>query len=149
MTALALRAALALAALWLAAAPCAAIDNPDAPDRVADFQARARPYEARIGAAASTAETVAAYAEYERFLDSELNRVYQELAGRLDDDARAQLRRSQKRWLAFRDEEFQFIDDNWTQERFGTSAALSRGDYRCSLLKERTVRLLQYLRNYP
>jgi len=144
----ALRAALALVALWLAAAPCTAIDNPDAPDRVADFQARAQAYEARIVAAESTAATVAVLAEYERFLDAELNQAYKELSGKLDEDARAQLRSSQKRWLAFRDEEFKFIDGNWTREKFGTSAKLSRGDYRCALLKERTLRLLEYLRNY-
>jgi uncharacterized protein YecT (DUF1311 family) len=134
--------------LWAANAP--AIDNPDGPDLLADFTARAEAYENRIGTSAgSTHEVAAAYGAYERFLDGELDQDYRALDAKLDPPARAALHQSQQRWLAFRDAEFKFIDRNWTQETFGTSAVLSRGAYRTSIVKERSIALLHYLQNYP
>lgn len=56
---------------------------------------------------------------------------------------------SQRQWRRYRDAEFRFIDRNWTQTQFGTSAALSRGAYRTAIVKERITELIQYLKNYP
>jgi len=137
-----------LAGLALTASALA-IDNPDTPDIVAQFEARAQPFEARIGEAASVRETALANGAYQRFLDGELNQAYQALAGKLGPTERAALARSERSWLSYRDREFAFIDQNWTPEHFGLSAALSRGDYRSALVKQRTVTLLQYLENYP
>lgn len=145
-----LGAVLVAAVVGFPGTACFAIDNPDAPDLVGDFQARAQAFESRIGAAAgSTREATAAYAEYERFLDAELGQAYRALAAKLGAAERASLEKAQERWLAYRDAEFRFIEDNWTFDRFGTSAALSRGAYRTSIVKERALALLQYLKNYP
>ena len=55
---------------------------------------------------------------------------------------------SQKKWLIYRDAEFIFIDSNWVPANFGSSYRMSRGAYRCSLLKNRVTELLYYLQNY-
>lgn len=142
------RMVLASATSWFCASVALAIDNPDAPDLLSAFQSRAEAYEARAASAGTVRETAAAYAAYEQFLDGELQKAYAALASRLTSPAQAALTRSQHRWLAYRDAEFAFVEENWTAEQFGTSAALSRGAYRTSILKERTATLLQYLRNY-
>jgi uncharacterized protein YecT (DUF1311 family) len=140
---------MAWVAIALVAAPALGIDDPDAPDLMGEFERRAAPYEARINEEARTTQGMAqAYADYQRFLDAELRKAYRELALKLAPAPRAMLMRSQRRWLAYRDADFHFIDDNWAQARFGTSAALSRGAYRCAIMKGRIMELIQYLKNY-
>ena len=127
-----------------------AVDNPDAPDYQAAFLARAKPYEERLSdAAGGGAGLTDAAVAYARFLDTELNQAYRQLLGRLDALSRQALVSSQRRWLAFRDAEIGFIDENWTPRNFGSSSVFSRADYRATLVKQRVLVLLAYLRNYP
>ena len=126
-----------------------AVDNPDVPDYVAQFEARAQTYETRVTKEAQNEREIAqAYVEYERFLDQELNRAYSALARRVAAEPKKQLVQSQRRWVQFRDAEFSFIAYNWTRESFGTSSAISRGAYRTSIIKDRVRMLLHYLKNY-
>lgn len=133
----------------LGAGPARALDNPDAPNVVAEFEQRAKPFEQKISDSAGGGAVVAAYADYERFLDDELKRAYAALAKKLDRKRKLQLQRSQRTWLAFRNAEAAFIRDNWTTQQFGSSSQLSRGAYRSTLSRDRIVGLLHYLRNYP
>lgn len=127
----------------------AGIDNPDTKDRVAAFKQRAQPYQVRINEQAETTqEYISAYAAYEAFLEKELDRAYQSLRDELSDDKAAQLAQSQQAWRRFRKREQNFIEENWTQENFGTSSHVSRGAYRTRLLKQRVISLLHYLNNY-
>jgi uncharacterized protein YecT (DUF1311 family) len=129
---------------------CFAIDNPDTPDYVAEFAARAEKYEGNIQRkAVSTSEIVRYYFEYEKFLDQELNQAYANLMKHLTGDSKRKLVQSQKRWLQFRDAEFNFIAGNWTMEKFGSSYVLSRGACRTTIIRGRIVELLHYLKNYP
>jgi len=139
------------ALLFVSQAPLSlAIDNPDVPDFVAEFEARSSRFEARLREqAGGTRETILAYAEYEKFLDQELNRAYTALAKRVAAETRPKLAQSQRRWMEYRDAEFLFIAANWTVETFGTSSAISRGGYRTKIIKDRTVTLLHYLKTYP
>ena len=140
---------MASVAIGFIAAPALGIDDPDAPDLMAAFERRAAPYETRISGQARTTQDIAqAYGDYQRFLDTELTKAYRELALKLAPAPRLRLTQSQRRWLAYRDAGFRFIDDNWTQAQFGTSATLSRGAYRCSIVKGRVTELIQYLKNY-
>lgn len=126
-----------------------AIDNPDAPDHLSDFLNRAQTYERDIQQTAHTTQSyLTAYAAYENFLDQELNTAYRQLIEHLPDKAQQALKNSQQAWLNYRDKEFDFIARNWTAEKFGSSATISRGDYRTQLIKDRIMLLLQYLRNY-
>lgn len=139
-----------LAAPLLAGWPCAwGIDNPDVPDLVADFHARARPLEDRWSAAAGGPGEGPASQAYLQFLDQELNQAYRALMTRLPAASRRALVRSQQHWLAYRDAEVRFIDANWTAGSFGTSASISRADYQASLVRQRVLTLLSYLKNYP
>ncbi|MBU6437105.1 MAG: DUF1311 domain-containing protein [Betaproteobacteria bacterium] len=142
----ALSALLALAV----AAPARAIDNPDTPDLVAAFHARCETYEhAERHDAQTTRDIVDAQARYGRFLQAELDRAYADLLAQLHGAQREALQRAQQRWLAYREAELRFVGANWTTGRFGTSSAISRGDYRNQLLKDRTAQLLRYRMNYP
>jgi uncharacterized protein YecT (DUF1311 family) len=138
-----------IAAALLAAGAARAIDNPDAPDRTAEFLAREHPYEERVSEQAGAAAQGSAAADYAKFLDAELNRAYEQLNQQLDDDARRGLLQSQRQWLKFRDAEYRFIGRNWTRQNFGSSSSLSRDAYRAALVKQRILTLLDYQRNYP
>lgn len=146
------RPLLALAFLWATgiwSSGCHAIDNPDAPDHVADFEARARQYEVAINERAKTSDEIAsAYAGYERFLDKELNSAYSDLLKKLNESSRRGLMNSQRRWLQYRDAEFAFIETNWTPENFGSSYRITRGGSRARVVRSRVVELLGYLKNY-
>ncbi len=129
--------------------PTHAIDNPDAPDHLGDFLKRAQTYEQNIRQTAHTTQSyLTAYAAYENFLDQELNTAYRQLIGHLPDEAQQALKNSQQAWSNYRDKEFYFIARNWTAEKFGSSATISRGDYRTQLIKDRIMLLLQYFQNY-
>lgn len=125
-----------------------AIDNPDAPDRVAAFASRSAKFEQSIQDAPS-GSLARAYREYEDFLARELAAAYATLSQQVGAKRRADLAKAQQQWQRYRDAEFRFIDENWTPEDFGTSYVISRGDYRTTVLKERIVQLLHYLKNYP
>ena len=126
-----------------------AIDNPDAPDYVAEFMKRSEAHESAITQEARTTQDyISAYAAYECFLDEELNKAYRSLMDQLDDKARQRLIQSQRNWSKYRDSEFEFIRTNWRTENFGSSSVISRGAYRTTLIKDRVILLLQYLKNY-
>lgn len=126
-----------------------AIDNPDAPDYVANFLERAKVYEDDIQQTPyTTQEYITVYARYEGFLSAELDSAYNQLMAKLDDDARRALSNSQKQWFRYRDQEFEFIARNWTHASFGSAAVISRGDYRTNIINNRIVQLLRYLQNF-
>jgi uncharacterized protein YecT (DUF1311 family) len=126
-----------------------AIDNPDAPDYVADFLERAKVYEDDIQQTPyTTQEYITVYARYESFLSAELDSAYNQLMAKLDDDARRALSNSQKQWFRYRNQEFEFIARNWTHANFGSAAVISRGDYRTNIINSRIVLLLRYLQNF-
>ncbi len=127
-----------------------AIDNPDAPDYIDAFRNRAQAYELNIRQAAghTTQDYIAAYAAYEDFLVQELDSAYKQLMAQLSEESQRALRNSQRTWLSYRDQEFDFVARNWTAAQFGSSSVISRGEYRTALIKNRVILLLQYLRNY-
>jgi uncharacterized protein YecT (DUF1311 family) len=126
-----------------------AIDNPDTPDHVGEFLIRAQAHESAIEREVHTTQGYAsAYAAYETFLDKELNKTYNLLMDNLQGNAQQTLRSSQKMWLKFRDTEFKFITLNFAQENFGSSSVISRGGYRTTIIKNRVILLLDYLKNY-
>ena len=146
------RALLAGLVAWLLAlalAPAWAIDNPDAPDLVAAFQSRAQPFEARLSETTGGPGLPQAARAYAIFMETALNQAYQSLLPKLGKPAYAVLQLSQRQWLRFRDAEEVFIDGNWVAQDFGSSAALSRADYRAGLVKQRVLSLLACRQNYP
>ncbi len=126
-----------------------ALDNPDTPDYVGDFEARIAPLERFVREeAASTLQWSGGYADLEDALDKELNGAYKQLIEKLPKESRKNLRNSQKAWLKFRDAEFEFLSENFTRERFGSSFVISIGSYRTEIIKTRVKELLWYLKNY-
>lgn len=143
-----LRAAAALVFVGLTAS-VGAVDNPDAPDRVATFERSADPFEKQLAATDGGSAATRAERAYADFLDAELNTAYRTLLSYLKGPARAALVESQRRWLRFRDAEYGLIACHWTRERTGSSASLSIAMYRNALVKERVVQLLRYAAEYP
>ncbi len=135
--------------LGLLRSQCFAIDNPDAPDLMAEFQDRAKPFETDVqNQGLNASATNQAYFAYEKFLDQELNQTYAVLLKHISTESRKNPVDSQKRWLQFRDAEFLFIANNWTPQNFGSSYVISRGASRTKILRDRVIELLYYLKNY-
>ena len=126
-----------------------AIDNPDAPDYLAEFKQRISPLESAIY---NKAKTTLAYSEgYEKLniaLDKELNIAYKKLMLKVAGPHKAKLRAAQKKWLIYRDAEFRFINYNFDRSQFGSSSVLTRGGARATIVKDRVITLLRYLKNY-
>lgn len=125
------------------------LDNPDAPDYVADFRVRANVYEQALDNPELTNRGVLiAYDDYQVFLDDERNKAYNLLRSELSAEQQARLEVSRQDWITFRNVEFEFIRHNWTRHNFGSSAGRSRGAYRSSIIKNRVIQLLYYSMNY-
>lgn len=143
------RLVLMVSLLGLIAQPALAIDNPDALDYVGEFEAREKPYlDAINNPDNTTLAYTQAYGNYLEFLDKELNSAYKLLKSNLSKQRREDLTVSQRNWIKFRDAEFALIDNNWTRENFGSSAAVSRGNYRTTVVRNRVMQLLYYAINY-
>ena len=81
-------------------------------------------------------------AAYQRW-DAELNAVYRELMANLPPAAKAQLRDAQRKWLAFRDAEFETIDHIYGS-RQGTLWSLNMAGARLELLRQRVEDLIDH-----
>jgi len=126
-----------------------AIDNPDAPDYVGEFEKRIATHEKYVMQEAKTTVDIdQGYVKLEKALDQELNAAYKLLISKLDAKEKESLKSSQTQWLKFRDAEFKWIVENWNNKKFGSSSSISRGHYRSTIIKERVLQLLNYLKNY-
>lgn len=126
-----------------------AIDNPDAPDLIGKFEAREKVYLAATNKPDnSNRAIIKAYNQYQTFLDKELNKAYQQLLTKLPEPRQVELKASQRNWLKYRDAEFSLIKNNWTRAGFGSSSGIARGSYRCSIIRDRVVQLLHYVKSY-
>ena len=122
-----------------------AIDNPDYPNFLGEFKDREQPYLKIIHETSDHhRDYIIAYGQYQSFLDKELNKAYQLTRDKLSGDRKLELKQSQLNWLKFRDTEFEFINNNWIRQNFGTSAVMSRGSYRCSVIRSRIIQLINY-----
>ncbi|MCF6323390.1 MAG: lysozyme inhibitor LprI family protein [Gammaproteobacteria bacterium] len=126
-----------------------AIDNPDTPNYIEEFQARELQHLEKIDNPHSTTPGLSeTYAAYQFFLDQELNIAYKLIRSKLSAERQAELKQSQRKWIKFRDAEFEFINHNWIRKNFGSSSGLSRGHYRTTIIKNRILQLLFYAINY-
>ncbi|MCD2165408.1 lysozyme inhibitor LprI family protein [Comamonas koreensis] len=138
-----------LGAAILVSTAAMAVDNPDAPDRMAAFEQRIQPLEAAVANQNTTADMLRASSAYAKQLDVELNQIYRELMTKVGPTGAQKLRASQRNWLSFITTEAAFIDGTWNAKDFGSTSALSRSEYRNRVTKARIVQLLDYLRSYP
>ena len=122
-----------------------AIDNPDIPNLVAEFESRARVFEGETWGETPHSSLKEGYQE---FLLSELDRAYVRLTDKLRGEARRKFVVSQLQWEKYKESEFKFIDENWQPATFGSSYRVSRFEYRAVILKARIVVLLNYAQNY-
>lgn len=130
--------------MFLLSSLAAALDNPDAPNLVADFEARERPLVETIKDVAGYREELLAYTGYLEFLDKELNAVYKTVQSRLPQENQQQLKQSQISWLRYRDLEFALIEATWTKDDFGTSSGMTRGQHKAAIVRARVIQLMHY-----
>ena len=122
-----------------------ALDNPDKPNYVAEFEARIKPLENYVQSKArSNREYAEGYTALLEALDKELNIAYKNLIKKLPKENQKILRLSQKHWLNFRDAEIAFLSDQFTRENYGSSSVITRGTYISTLIKSRIKSLLWY-----
>lgn len=131
-----------LMAAFLLTTSVYAVDNPDAPNYMSDFEKRIAPYYSSIVNASTTYEYVTAYSVLQKALEKELDDAYKLLLNALPEGKRQLLVSSQQRWIEYRDSENRLISGVWTQESYGTSSALTTGELRCSVIKARIDALL-------
>ena len=129
--------------------PACAIDNPDSPDLIAEFGSREQPYLININNPDNgSRDILLAHDSYLNFLDSELNNAYKLIKTKLPTERQQELKNSQVNWIKFREAEFELIKNNWTTQNFGSSASISRGNYRSTVIRNRVLQLLHYAKNY-
>ena len=135
--------------LSLVVSSACAIDNPDAPAFIKALQENEKPYLLAINNPGNgSRDYLIAYNKYEKFLDGEMNKAYQLVISKLPEQQQKELKEAQRNWLKFRDAEFELISNNWTRDNFGSSSGISRGDYRCTIVRNRVVQLFNYASNY-
>ena len=126
-----------------------AVDNPEAPNYVAEFESRIKVYEDYISkTAATTLEFSTGCGDHYTALDTELNSAYKQLMLNLGEEEKQSLKASQRQWIKYRDAEFKFIEKAITRDKFGSSFILSAGSHRTTLLKSRVKELLWYLNKH-
>ena len=79
--------------------------------------------------------------------DEELNKVYQQLAGVLNDDQKSKLTSSQKAWLDYRDSEFKFLNSVFFIKDIPNSAEISdrfSEKYKIKIIENRIAELNSY-----
>lgn len=122
-----------------------AIDNPETPDLIGEFEKREIIYLAGIdNPENSTRDFLIAYDDYLIFLDLELSKALKVLKSKLPENRKPELIETQENWIMYREAEFELIKNTWTRNEFGSSAGISRGDYRASIVKDRVIQLLHY-----
>ena len=135
--------------LFMGVVKAHAIDNPDAPDLIGEFVKREASYLLAIeDPKNSTSDYLVAYNDYLNFLNKELEKAAQEMTSKLPDNRRSELMAAQLNWVKYRDAEFEFIKNTWNRKSFGSSAAISRGGYRASIVRDRILQLLHYTKNF-
>lgn len=126
-----------------------ALDNPDAPDLISEFQKRELIYLTAINNPQnSTRDFLVAYDDYLSFLNEELGRASEAIKSKLPESRQLELKTAQRHWTKYRDAEFELIKNTWTRQDFGSSSGVSRGDYRASIVKDRILQLLHYAKNF-
>ena len=124
------------------------IDNPDAIDYVGIFQTQYERHMAVFYKAMTTFEMVEKLKEIEVFCDSELNKAYRLLRGKLSKANQENLKRSQVKWIKFRDDEFNFQLHLFSGEGVGSFARVEIGLCRVQIIKDRVANLYGYLRKF-
>ena len=126
-----------------------AVDNPDAPNLIGQFKISEQTYLNAINNPKNgTRDTIRAYHEYKLFLDKELDKTYRNLKSKLSTERQKELKTSQLQWIKFRDAEFRLINNNWDRASFGSSFAVSRGEYSSTIVRNRLMQLFNYSANY-
>jgi len=79
--------------------------------------------------------------------DKELNKYYKLLMNVLEEDAKAKLKKSQIKWIEFRDLEYEFSSEMYSDMQ-GTMWKIVAAGRRCEIVKARALALKDYYETY-
>lgn len=128
----------------LAASPVVAMATDAMDENTADGGPIQREFDRCVDASGAVdSAMVACGFSAEEAWDAQMNATYAKLMQALDADARAKLRQAQRRWVAFRDAEFEAIAAQYRSG--GTMDALDISSTRLDLVKRRALDLAGYL----
>lgn len=99
--------------------------------------------DACISKTSSTADMLKCTAIAYDAWDKEMNKYYNLLMKKLSTEQKSELLRSQKSWLAFRDNSFTFIN-NSIREKQGTMYLNVASGHRREIVKQRALQLKEY-----
>lgn len=120
--------------------------NPESPDYPGTVQKRMDKFQEDImGRASNILEMQEGMRKIENEWDKELNIVYKKLMSIMTPKEKTSLITSQKSWLKYRDDEFKFLSQFYTQEKLGSSYLIDYGHARISLIKSRVIELNTHL----
>lgn len=124
---------------------CVAVDNPEAPNHLSSLESQEALFLDKINNPDNGYRAnLIAYDDYLTFLDKQLNAIYKDLVPRLNEEQKNALKLSQREWIKYRDLEFALIQDVWNKSDFGSSSAISRGQYKASIVRDRVIQLIHY-----
>jgi uncharacterized protein YecT (DUF1311 family) len=92
----------------------------------------------------TTLGMVECFATAQEQWDAELNRAYNELMKLLDTSSKENLRRSQREWIQFRDQEMEFMN-NWYGRMDGTLWKIVAAERKAEFVKRRALALQSYI----
>ncbi|PKD43372.1 lysozyme inhibitor LprI family protein [Rhodohalobacter barkolensis] len=86
----------------------------------------------------------------EREYDQLLNKYYQKLLGKLDDEDKEILRQSQRNWIRFRDSErdVNYMLTDWQYSGGGTIQTTINANHHLEITKHRVIELYRYLSRF-
>ncbi len=97
----------------------------------------------------STQGMVECYNEATDMWDRELNKVYKNLMKNLKPNERKLLRESQRRWIKYRDKEFEFLNTfpfvNNNRYKYGTMSFIMVAAQKMQVVKDRVLELESFL----
>ncbi len=129
----------------LSSIACQAVDSPDAPDYLSNFQKEAAQYVQMIPEeATTTAEMADGYRDYIEFLEQELITAEAAVESELGETDRMTFAEAKAAWRTYRDAEKELIASVWVPGNFGSSSAVSRLAFYAELLRARIELLQKY-----
>ena len=111
---------------------------------IAQFTNKSQVYLNKIDDVTGYRAILIAYDDYYEFLNVELEDNFQMLLEQLPEEQRKSFELSQKKWRFFQKNEAEFIQNQWAKVNYGSASSISRGSYKCEIVKARLIQILHY-----
>ncbi|CCN73093.1 hypothetical protein [Vibrio nigripulchritudo] len=121
-----------------------AIDNPDKPEPVSQIDALSAPFIDKIEQVSGYRDTLLAYTDYHEFLSLQIKDTVSSLMSQLTETEKDSFKAGHEAWEKYIESQYEFIEQVWSKENFGTASAIDRGEFKARLLREKLIALHYY-----